>query len=54
MLLFVNLMLKENYKITNLTSIYTIHTKTKKNTTLQTLQKISGQNIVCMVFSNIV
>ena len=44
---FVNLMRKENYKITNLTSIYTINTsKNKKITTLQTLQKHMVKN--CM------
>ena len=51
----VNLMRKENYKITNLTSIYTINTsKNKKITTLQTLQKTHGQKMLCMVFSTIV
>ena len=48
-------MRKENYKITNLTSkyLYNQHMK-KKITTLQKLQEIHGQKIVCMVFSNIV
>ena len=48
---FVNLMRKENYKITNLTSIYTINTsKNKKITTLQTLQKTHGQKMLCYVY----
>ena len=57
MFLFVNLMRKENYTITNLTSkyLYNQHMKrNKKITTLQKLQEIHGQKIVCMVFSNIV
>ena len=56
MFLFVNLMRKENYKITNLTSkyLYNQHMKKQKITTLQKLQEIHGHKIVCMVFSTIV